>query len=361
VSQLFSPLTLRGTTLRNRVLVSPMCQYSSVDGHPGDWHLVHLGSFARGGAGMVMTEATAVTADGRISPQDAGIWTDAQASDYERITRFIAGQGATPGIQLAHAGRKASTRRPWDRGSGTSDYVDATDGGWQAVAPSPIGYDDWPAPRELTAADIDAIVAAFAAAATRADGAGFEVAEIHAAHGYLLHEFLSPLSNERADSYGGDFTGRCRALLEVVDAVRLVWPDHKALSVRVSATDWVDGGWDLEQTEALARELVDHGVDVIDVSSGGNSPKQQMPVGPGYQVPHARAVREASGLPTIAVGMITSPQQAEQIVSDGSADAVMLARALLREPHWPLRAAAELRADVTWPEQYTRAMYRSQT
>jgi 2,4-dienoyl-CoA reductase-like NADH-dependent reductase (Old Yellow Enzyme family) len=361
VSQLFSPLTLRGTTLRNRVLVSPMCQYSSVDGHPGDWHLVHLGSFARGGAGLVMTEATAVTADGRISPQDAGIWTDAQAADYERITHFIAGQGATPGIQLAHAGRKASTKRPWERQPGTSSVVDAADGGWQAVAPSPIGYDDWPAPAELSAADIETIADAFAAAAIRADGAGFEVAELHAAHGYLLHEFLSPLSNERADAYGGDFSHRIRALLEVVDGVRRVWPDHKALSVRVSATDWVDGGWDLEQTEALARELVDHGVDVIDVSSGGNSPKQQIPVGPGYQVPHARAVREASGLPTIAVGMITSPQQAEQIVSDGSADAVMLARQLLREPHWPLRAAYELRGDVRWPDQYTRATYRRQT
>jgi 2,4-dienoyl-CoA reductase-like NADH-dependent reductase (Old Yellow Enzyme family) len=361
VSQLFSPLTLRGTTLRNRVFVSPMCQYSSVDGHPGDWHLVHLGSFARGGAGLVMTEATAVTADGRISPQDAGIWTDGQADDYQRITRFIRQQGAKPGIQLAHAGRKASTVRPWDRVAGSSNHIDAEAGGWQAVAPSPLGYDDWPTPSELTVAGIADIVAAFAAAAVRADGAGFEFAEIHSAHGYLLHEFLSPLSNERLDSYGGDFTGRIRALLEVIDAVRRVWPDRKPLSVRVSATDWVDGGWDLEQTEALSHELVEHGVDVIDVSSGGNSPKQQIPVGPGYQVPHARAVREASGLPTIAVGMITSPQQAEQIVSDGSADAVMLARQLLREPHWPLRAAYELRGDVTWPQQYTRAMYRRHT
>jgi 2,4-dienoyl-CoA reductase-like NADH-dependent reductase (Old Yellow Enzyme family) len=359
VSQLFSPLTLRGTTLRNRVFVSPMCQYSSVDGHPDDWHLVHLGSFARGGAGLVMTEATAVTATGRISPQDAGIWTDAQAADYERITRFIAGQGATPGIQLAHAGRKASTRRPWEREAG--DIVVPAEGGWEALGPSPIGYDDWPAPQELSVAGISEIVTAFAAAATRADGAGFELAEIHAAHGYLLHEFLSSLSNERVDHYGGDFSNRIRALLEVVDAVRRVWPDHKALSVRVSATDWVDGGWDLEQTEALSHELVDHGVDIIDVSSGGNSPKQQIPVGPGYQVPHARAVREASGLPTIAVGMITSPQQAEQIVADGSADAVMLARQLLREPHWPLRAAHELRGEVRWPEQYTRAAYSRET
>jgi 2,4-dienoyl-CoA reductase-like NADH-dependent reductase (Old Yellow Enzyme family) len=361
VSQLFSPLTLRGTTLRNRALVSPMCQYSSVDGHPGDWHLVHLGSFARGGAGLVMTEATAVTATGRISPQDAGIWTDAQAADYERITRFISGQGATPGIQLAHAGRKASTKRPWDRMPGASDVVGLDDGGWEALGPSPIGYDDWPAPQELSVAGIAEIVAAFTSAAARADATGFELAEIHAAHGYLLHEFLSPLSNERVDHYGGDFSNRIRALLEVVDAVRRVWPDRKALSVRVSATDWVDGGWDLEQTEALARELVGHGVDIIDVSSGGNSPKQQIPVGPGYQVPHSRAVREASGLPTIAVGMITSPQQAEQIVSDGSADAVMLARQLLREPHWPLRAADELRGEVRWPEQYTRATYRRRT
>jgi 2,4-dienoyl-CoA reductase-like NADH-dependent reductase (Old Yellow Enzyme family) len=357
VSQLFSPLTLRGTTLRNRVLVSPMCQYSSVDGHPDDWHLVHLGSFARGGAGLVMTEATAVTATGRISPQDAGIWTDAQAADYERITRFITGQGATPGIQLAHAGRKASTKRPWDRVPDASPVVDAAAGGWQSLGPSPIGYDDWPAPQELSVAGIAEIVAGFASAATRAATAGFELAEIHAAHGYLLHEFLSPLSNDRIDHYGGDFSNRIRVLLEVIDAVRRVWPDRKPLSVRVSATDWVDGGWDLEQTEALSHELVEHGVDIIDVSSGGNSPKQQIPVGPGYQVPHARAVREASGLPTIAVGMITSPEQAEQIVSDGSADAVMLARQLLREPHWPLRAAHELGDDVTWPEQYARAAY----
>jgi 2,4-dienoyl-CoA reductase-like NADH-dependent reductase (Old Yellow Enzyme family) len=358
VSQLFSPLTLRGVTLRNRVLVSPMCQYSSTDGHPDDWHLVHLGSFARGGAGLVMAEASAVTADGRISQQDAGIWTDAQAADYQRITDFVSGQGAVPAIQLAHAGRKASTRRPWEREPGRSDYVDPAEGGWQSVAPSPLGYEDWASPKELSIPEIREIVAAFAAAAARADSAGFELAEIHAAHGYLLHQFLSPLSNKRVDEYGGDLRSRTRALIEVVDAVRQVWPDRKPLSVRLSATDWVDGGWDLDQTVALSGQLADHGVDIIDVSSGGNSALQQIPVGPGYQVPHARVVRAASALPTIAVGMITSPEQAEQILVDGAADAVMLARQLLREPHWPLRAAHELAAEVRWPEQYQRAAYR---
>jgi 2,4-dienoyl-CoA reductase-like NADH-dependent reductase (Old Yellow Enzyme family) len=358
VTHLFSPLTLRDITVRNRVLVSPMCQYSSTDGHPSDWHLVHLGSFARGGAGLVMAEATAVTADGRISAQDAGIWTDQQAADYLRITDFISGQGATSAIQLAHAGRKASTRRPWDRGPDRHDYIDPDAGGWQAVAPSPVGFGDWPTPKELTIAEIDAVVAAFAAAAVRADGAGFDLVEIHAAHGYLLHEFLSPLSNQRVDGYGGDLAGRIRIVLEVVDAVRGAWPDRKPLSLRVSASDWVDGGWDLDQTVALARLLGDHGVDIIDVSSGGNDPRQAIPVGPGYQVPLARGVREAAGLPTIAVGEITSPQQAEQILLDGAADAVMLARQLLREPHWALRAAHELGAQVRWPEQYQRAMYR---
>jgi 2,4-dienoyl-CoA reductase-like NADH-dependent reductase (Old Yellow Enzyme family) len=358
VSHLFSPLTLRDITMRNRVLVSPMCQYSSTDGHPSDWHLVHLGSFARGGAGLVMTEASAVTADGRISPFDAGIWTDEQAADYTRITDFVSGQGATPGIQLAHAGRKASTHRPWDRGSERGDYVEREAGGWQAVGPSPVGFGDWPVPKELTIAEISEIVGAFAAAAVRADSTGFDVVEIHAAHGYLLHEFLSPLSNQRVDAYGGDFAGRTRFVLEVVDAVRSAWPERKPLSIRLSATDWVDGGWDLDQTLALSRLLGDRGVDVVDVSSGGNDPRQSIPVGPGYQVPFARAVRDASGLPTIAVGEITSPHQAEQILVDGSADAVMLARQLLREPHWALHAAHQLGAEVRWPEQYQRARYR---
>jgi 2,4-dienoyl-CoA reductase-like NADH-dependent reductase (Old Yellow Enzyme family) len=354
VSLLFEPLTLRGTTFRNRVFVSPMCMYSSDEGRPNDWHLVHLGSFARGGAGLVLTEATAVTADGRISPSDAGIWTDEQAEDYRRIVDFIRGQGAVPGIQLAHAGRKASTQRPWE-GNG---YVEPADGGWQTVAPSPIAYGDWATPKELTEADIADVVQAFADAAVRADRVGFEVAEVHAAHGYLLHQFLSPLTNQRADEYGGDLVGRSRLLLEVVDAVRAVWPSDKPLFVRLSAKDWADGGWDLAETLEVSKLLVDHGVDLLDVSSGGNVPEQEITVGPGYQVPFARAVREATGLPVAAVGMITEPVQAEHILVDGSADAILLARALLRDPHWALRAAHELKADVRWPEQYARAGWR---
>ena len=354
MSRLFEPLTLRGTTFRNRVFVAPMCQYSSVDGRVGDWHLVHLGSFARGGAGLVLTEAAAVTPEGRISPQDAGIWDDAQAGDWQRINAFVAGQGAVPGVQLAHAGRKGSTQRPWD-GSG---YVDAADGGWQTVAPSPLAYGDWPAPAELSVAEIGGVVQAFVDAAVRADGAGFEVAELHAAHGYLLHQFLSPLTNARTDAYGGDLEGRSRALLEVTAAVREVWPERKPLFVRVSATDWADGGWDVEETVEVSRRLAALGVDLVDVSSGGNVPQQQISVGPGYQVPFARAVREGAGVPTGAVGLITEPAQAEQVLAEGSADAVLLARELLRDPHWPLRAARELGADVGWPEQYARARRR---
>jgi 2,4-dienoyl-CoA reductase-like NADH-dependent reductase (Old Yellow Enzyme family) len=354
VSLLFAPLTLRGTTFRNRVFVAPMCQYSSVDGRPNDWHLVHLGSFARGGAGLVLTEATAVTPEGRISPADAGIWTDEQADDYRRITDFLRGQGAVPGIQLAHAGRKASTQRPWE-GQG---YVEPEDGGWQTVAPSPLPYAGWATPKELSEAELADLVQAFADAAVRADRAGFDVAEIHAAHGYLLHQFLSPLTNQRADEYGGDLAGRSRALLEVVDAVRAVWPSDKPLFVRLSASDWAEGGWDLTQTIEVAKLLAARGVDLLDVSSGGNVPHQKIRVGPGYQVPFARAVRKASGLPVGAVGLITEPVQAEQLLVDGSADAVFLARALLRDPHWALRAAHELKADVRWPEQYARAAWR---
>jgi 2,4-dienoyl-CoA reductase-like NADH-dependent reductase (Old Yellow Enzyme family) len=328
-----------------------MCQYSSVDGRPSDWHLVHLGSFARGGAGLVMAEATAVTPEGRISPHDAGIWDDAQAADYRRITHFVHGQGAAAGIQLAHAGRKASTRRPWD-GRG---YVPDAEGGWQTVGASAIGYADWPAPRELTAEELVAHPGAWADAARRALAAGFDVAEIHAAHGYLLHQFLSPLTNRRTDAWGGDLAGRSRLLLAVVDAVREVWPDDQPVFVRISATDWVAGGLDLDETEQVARMLADHGVDLVDVSSGGNSPDQQITLEPGYQVPLATSIRRASGLPVAAVGLITEPQQAEKIVSDGEADAVFLARELLRDPHWPQRAAEALGADAYWPDQYLRA------
>jgi 2,4-dienoyl-CoA reductase-like NADH-dependent reductase (Old Yellow Enzyme family) len=354
VSTLFEPLTLRGTTFRNRIWASPMCQYSSIDGHPTDWHLVHLGGIARGGAGLVLAEATAVTPEGRISPADAGIWSDAQAHDYQRINAFVREQGAVPGIQLAHAGRKASTRVPW-AGHGS---VAPADGGWATVAPSPLAFGDYAQPKELSVAEIQALVGEWAAATRRALDAGYEVVEVHGAHGYLLHEFLSPISNHRADAYGGDLAGRSRLLFEVVDAVRAAWPDDKPLLVRLSATDWVPGGLTVDEVASVARDLKDHGVDLIDVSSGGNSPAQKIEAGPAYQVPFARIVREVSGLPVGAVGLITEPQQAAQILADGSADAIFLARALLREPSWPQRAADELGADIYWARQYERARLR---
>lgn len=351
MAMFFTPLTLRRTTFRNRVWVSPMCQYSSVDGHPTDWHLVHLGSLARGGAGLVMTEATAVTAQGRISPHDAGIWTDEQAAGYRRITEFIRAQGAVPGIQLAHAGRKASSAPPWNGGG----YVEPHDGGWQPVAPSPIAFGDRPVPRELSPADLAEVVQAFADGARRAAEVGFAVAEVHAGHGYLLHQFLSPLSNRRSDDYGGGFDGRIRLLLEVVDAVRAVWPAQCPLFVRLSATDWAVGGWTVAESVELATRLAGHGVDLLDVSSGGLVPQQDVTPGPGYQVSFAEAVREGSGLPVAAVGMITEPEQAEQVLAEGSADAVFLGRVLLRDPHWPLFAAQVLGAGAPWPPQYQRA------
>jgi len=357
VSRLFEPLTLRGTTFRNRAWVAPMCQYSSVDGCPGDWHLVHLGQFAVGGAGLVLTEATAVVPEGRISPYDAGIWNDDQAAAYRRISSFVRESGAVPGIQLGHAGRMASWRRPW-LGTGP---VDPADGGWQPLGPSDAPYEGLAAPRAMTPAEVAAVPAQFAAAARRAEAAGFEVIELHAAHGYLLHQFLSPLSNFRDDGYGGGFDSRVRLTLEVVDAVRGVWPDRFPLLLRVSATDWADGGWTVEETVELARRVAARGVDLVDVSSGGNVTHQRITVGPGYQVPFARAVREGAGVPTGAVGLITEPAQAEQVLVDGAADAVLLARELLRDPHWPLRAAHALRADAAaaaWPPPYERARWR---
>lgn len=352
MAHLFSPLSLRGTTLRNRVVVSPMCMYSSTDGHPSDWHLVHLGSFARGGAGLVFAEATAVTPEGRISPYDAGIWSDDH--DYSRITAFVRGQGATAGIQLAHAGRKASVQRPWVGHA----HVPAEEGGWSTVGPSPVAYGELPVPHPLTAEEVAATVRAFADAAVRALAQGFEVLEVHGAHGYLAHEFLSPLSNTRTDGYGGPLAHRARFLLEVVDAIRAVVPDATPLLVRVSATDWADGGWSLEECVEVCGWLREHGVDLVDVSSGGNVPQQQIPVGPGYQVPLARAVRDGAGVPTGAVGLITEPAQAEQVVAEGSADVVLLARAMLRDPHWALTAAHALGAEVRWPEQYLRGRPR---
>ena len=353
---LFAPLQQRGVTLRNRVVVSPMCQYSSVDGFADDWHLVHLGAFATGGAALVLTEAAAVTPEGRISPQDLGLWSDAHVEMLARITRFVRAHGAVMGVQLSHAGRKASTRRPWE-GRGPAPPAE---GGWSPVlGPSAIAFDErHPVPAVLDAAGIARIVRAFADAARRALAAGMEVIELHAAHGYLLHEFLSPLSNERTDQYGGSRENRMRIVVEVVKAVREVWPERLPLWVRVSATDWApdeDAGWTLDDTVALARCLAPLGTDLVDCSSGGNTARFPAPVGPGYQVPLAAAVKREAGIATGAVGLITSPQQADTIVRSEQADVVLLARELLRNPRWPLLAARELRQDVAWPPQYERA------
>jgi 2,4-dienoyl-CoA reductase-like NADH-dependent reductase (Old Yellow Enzyme family) len=348
---LFSPLRVRDVTLRNRIGVSPMCQYSSQDGFASDWHVVHLGSRAVGGAGLVISEATAVVPEGRISPQDLGIWDDAHVDGLRRIAAFVAGQGAVPGIQLAHAGRKASTQRPWD-GRGA---VGPEDGGWTPVGASPLPFDeDWLVPEELSAEELEALPGAFADAAGRALAAGFEWIEVHAAHGYLLHSFLSPLSNHRDDAWGGALEGRARLLLDTVRAIRGAVPEGTPVTVRVSVTDWVEGGWDDAQTVALAPLLADAGVDLVDCSSGGNSPHQRIAVGPGYQVPFAEAVRRA-GLRTAAVGLITDAEQAEAIIRDGRADLVLLARELLRDPYWPLHAARRLGADPAVPVQYGRA------
>jgi 2,4-dienoyl-CoA reductase-like NADH-dependent reductase (Old Yellow Enzyme family) len=335
----------------NRVWVSPMCQYSSTDGLPDDWHLVHLGQFASGGAGLVFTEASAVTPEGRISPQDAGIWNDEQARAWRRITDFLHARGAKAGMQLAHAGRKASALRPWE-GNGT---VSVDDGGWQAVAPSEIAFGDFATPRALTEAEVAELPGQFAAAARRAVDAGFDTVELHFAHGYLVHQFLSPLANNRTDRYGGDFTGRTRIALEIAEAVRAEVGDLPVLA-RISATDWAEeGGWDADQSVQLAKLLGERGIDLIDVSSGGILARPSIPVGPGYQVPFAARVRSEAGIPTGAVGMITEPEQAEDIVADGHADVVFLARALLRDPHWALRAANALGHDIRWPDQYARA------
>ncbi len=329
-----------------------MCQYSSDDGLSTDWHLVHLGSHAVGGAALIITEASAVSPEGRITSKDCGIWTDAQANAFKRISRFIKAQNAIPGIQLAHAGRKASTDIPWC--GGTPLTIDQ--GGWQPLAPSPVPFDSaFPVPRQMTDSDIERTVDHFAQAARRSREAGFEVIEIHMAHGYLLHEFLSPLSNHRTDDYGGSFTNRTRFPLAVVSAVRKIWPADLPFFVRISCTDWVDGGWDLSQSISLAHRLKDIGVDLIDCSSGGLVPRAQIPVGPGYQTGFAAKIRAAAGIAVGTVGMITSPIQAEQIVATGQADAVFIGRELLRNPYWPLMAARTLGIDVPWPSQYLRA------
>ena len=353
---LFSPLSLRGLTLPNRVAVSPMCQYSSEDGFANDWHLVHLGSRAVGGAGLVLTEAAAVEARGRISPQDLGIWKDEHVDFLKRITRFVSEHGAVPGIQLAHAGRKASTYRPWAEGRGE---VPPNQGGWPVVGPNAEPFaEGYPQPAALGEAELGEIVGAFADAAGRAFDAGFKVAEIHAAHGYLLHSFLSPLVNTRSDRYGGSFENRVRLLLEVTDAVRAVWPEDLPLFVRVSASDWAKGGWTVEDSVALARRLKERGVDLIDCSSGGAVLGVDIPAGPGYQLPFAAQVRREAGVPTGAVGLITEAEQADRIIREGEADLVLLARELLRNPYWPLQAARELglAAKPLWEPQYQRAV-----
>ncbi len=354
MTALFDPLAQRSVVMRNRVVVSPMCQYSAVEGVPDDWHLVHLGSRAVGGAGAVLAEATAVSAAGRISPADTGLWNDAQLAAWRPIARFIKIHGAIAGMQLAHAGRKASTSVPWlGHGPLTSDA-----GAWTTVAPSAIPFDtDWPSPHALDAAGIAQVIAEFCSAAQRTLEAGFQLLELHAAHGYLLHQFLSPLSNQRSDGYGGSFENRTRLLREVTIAVREVWPERLPLWMRISATDWApdDAGWNIEQSVELARQVQPLGVDLLDVSSGGLLPNVKVPVGPGYQVPFAARIRRESGLATGAVGLITEAAQADAIISEGEADVVLLARESLRDPYFPRRAAEQLGVQIEPPLQYQRA------
>jgi 2,4-dienoyl-CoA reductase-like NADH-dependent reductase (Old Yellow Enzyme family) len=353
-STLFSPFKLREITFPNRIVVSPMCEYSSEDGFASDWHLVHLGSRAVGGAGLVVTEAAAITPEGRISPQDLGFWKDEHIPALKRIVEFLHGQGARAGIQLAHAGRKASMARPWD---GAERVKLPSEGGWTDVlAPSQIPFSEkYVKPIAIDLTGIKRLLSAFQAAARRAVEAGFDVIEIHSAHGYLLNEFLSPLSNHRTDEYGGSFENRTRLLLEVAEAIRQVWPTERPLFVRVSATDWAEGGWNLEQSVALAKLLKAKGVDLIDVSSAGLVPGVKIPVGPGYQTTFASRIRKEAEIPTGAVGMITGATQAEHILHTGQADMVFLARELLRDPYWPLHAAQELQDVTSWPAQYLRA------
>lgn len=352
---LLSPLTIRGVTLRNRIAVSPMCQYCAVDGHADDWHLVHLGSRAVGGAGLVVAEATAVTPDGRITPGDLGLWSDAHIPALARIAAFIKRMGASPAIQLAHAGRKGSCAIPQEGGAQFS----LDNGGWQTIAPSPIPFHDADRPpAALDPQGIRSIIAAFTVAARRAVAAGFEIIEIHAAHGYLLHEFLSPLSNHRTDDYGGSLENRTRIVAEVATEFRQVIPRDMPLFVRISATDWIDGGWDLPQSIDLAKRLRDCGVDLIDVSSGALAPHAVIPVARNYQVPFAAAIRAEAKIMAGAVGLITEPEQADEIVTGGSADIVLLAREMLREPYWALKAQQALHQEPSWPHQYGYAVRR---
>jgi 2,4-dienoyl-CoA reductase-like NADH-dependent reductase (Old Yellow Enzyme family) len=349
---LFSPFQLRSLTFPNRIGVSPMCQYSSEDGFATDWHLVHLGSRAVGGAGLVIMEASAVLPEGRISSGDLGIWKDDHIPMLARIASFLHSQGARAGIQLAHAGRKGSMTPPFHG----ERLLGAAEGGWTPVAPSAIAFSPrYAIPRALDQGGIDEVLRAFGQAAQRALTAGFDLVEIHSAHGYLLHEFLSPLSNQRTDAYGGSFENRTRLLLQVVDAVRRVWPSHLPLFVRISASDWADGGWNIDDSVQLAKNLREHNVDLVDVSSGGLVPQAQIPVAPGYQVPFSARIRTEANIPTAAVGMITEPNQADAIVEEGQADVVLLAREMLRDPYWAVHAAAALSEPGSWPVQYLRA------
>ena len=358
--RLFSPVTLRGLTVRNRVWLAPMCQYSAqADGLPGEWQLVHLAARASGGFGMLLTEATAVVPEGRITPQDTGLWSDAHADAWRDVVAAVHRRGAAVGVQLAHAGRKASTYRPWAPAQGS---VPAVDGGWPTVGPSAVAFPGYAPPAALDLPGIARVVDAFAAAARRAEAAGFDAVEVHAAHGYLLHQFLSPLSNRREDAYGGSLENRARLLLEVTRAVRAAWPADRPLLVRLSATDWTEGGLGVDDVATVARWLGPLGVDLVDVSTAGNVPAQ-VPVGPGYQVPHAAAVRAALGLPTSAVGLLVSGAAAEQVLADGAADVVMIGRPALPEPSWPLRAAHELGVPTAldgpapWSPQYVRGAW----
>jgi len=354
-SAIFSPLTIRDVTFRNRIGVSPMCQYSCDDGSANDWHLVHLGSRAVGGAGLVTVEASAVTADGRISPQDMGIWKDEHIEPLARCAHFIRKQGAVPGIQLAHAGRKASTAPPWER----RGPLTTAEGGWRPIwSPSALPFDEKsPVPEPLTIPFIKEITQAFANSAARAQSAGFEVVEIHSAHGYLLHEFLSPLSNRREDEYGGSFENRTRAVRETVEAIRKVWPERSPLFIRISATDWAEGGWDIEDSVALAKMIKPLGIDLIDCSSGALVPGVRIPTNPGYQVPFSQRIRAEAEIATAAVGLITEAKQANSIIEKGEADMILMAREFLRDPYWPLHAAKEMGETdaVKWPVQYERA------
>jgi 2,4-dienoyl-CoA reductase-like NADH-dependent reductase (Old Yellow Enzyme family) len=352
--RLFAPLQQRSILLPNRIAVSPMCQYSSLDGHASDWHLVHLGCRAVGGAGVVMTEAAAVSPEGRITPGDLGIYSDGHIPQLERITRFIREQGSVPAIQLAHAGRKASMTKPWET---PAHALTPAEGGWEnVVAPSAERFAPYyPLPHSMDRAAMDKVVADFTTATQRAVAAGFLLAEVHAAHGYLAHEFLSPLSNTRSDEYGGSLENRARFPLEIVRAVRGAFPEHLPVWVRISAVDWVDGGLTIEDSIAFAKLLKQEGIDLVDVSSGGNDPRQQIALGPGYQVPFAERIRREAGIEVGAVGMITEPEQAEAILSEGRADLVLLAREFLRDPYWPIHAAEQLGASISWPVQYERA------